>query len=904
MSEEKKNQSKNQNRSRTKGDFYEYGGTGAAQSGRRRHLEDAGAQAKAEKKKKEPNPSSVGNQLAIVILVVVAIFLVVCYAFADDVGIIGLAIRNGLFGVFGAAAFAVPFLLFQLALFWHRDVKSGAVKYKYIVALFFLIFLAVIVHTFYCLSADVGRVTSEDLVWRNFSGLYDMGKAYDGGGFVGGALALVMLCALGYPGVLIFSFLFLIGFGMALFGLTPSECWQRFMFYRQRSRGVRRARREAAEQKRAARAERENAERAARAAEAETSVHRRADGIDSEIFEDDAEIGAGDSTVSEVLYPINVVDGSGKIKLDDIFDKKEDDTVLSHYAGDPDEYEDLTEDLPKKSAQMELVVEKKPISQKKKPQTAGTAPAAPASVPASAPVPEADEPARETYVFPPISLLHIEAPKKSADVSSELRENADRIIQTLDSFNVHVKISNVSRGPTVTRYELEPAAGTRVRSIINLLDDIALSLASSGVRSDGIIAGKSAIGIEVPNKTVNTVYVRELIEDKRFEEAKSKLTTSLGKDVSGEPVYLDIAKMPHLLIAGATGMGKSVCINSLLVSLLYKARPDEVKLILIDPKKVELNIYNGIPHLLVPVVFDPKKAAGSLHWAVTEMERRFELIEAQNTRNIAQYNAAIAGDPAKEFLPQIVIIIDELADLMMSAPDDVEASICRLAQKARAAGMHLIIGTQRPSVDVITGLIKANIPSRIAFTVASQIDSRTIIDMQGAEKLIGRGDMLYAPVGASKPIRVQGSFVSEKEIEDIVNFIKNQSQGCAYSDEIIEQIDKAAEICGQKKGKGGAAAAEEGDDGEEMDPMLDDAIELAVESGKISTSLIQRRLSLGYGRAAKLIDVMERRGIVSAPDGQKPRTVLITREQYLEMKMNKADGDSHPSSEDDGDAPF
>ena len=476
-------------------------------------------------------------------------------------------------------------------------------------------------------------------------------------------------------------------------------------------------------------------------------------------------------------------------------------------------------------------------------------------------------------------------------------------VQTLESFHVRVSISHVSRGPTVTRYELEPAAGTRVRSITNLLDDIALSLATSGVRSDGIITGKSAIGIEVPNKVTNTVYVRELIEDKRFTDAKSRLTTCLGMDVSGAPVYLDVAKMPHLLIAGATGMGKSVCINSLLVSLLYKARPDEVKLILIDPKKVELNIYNGIPHLLVPVVFDPKKAAGSLHWAVTEMERRFELIEAQNTRNIAQYNAAIADDPKKEFLPQIVIIIDELADLMMSAPDDVEASICRLAQKARAAGMHLIIGTQRPSVDVITGLIKANIPSRIAFTVASQIDSRTIIDAQGAEKLIGRGDMLYAPVGASKPIRVQGSFVSEKEIEEIVDFIKAQSKGNAYSDEVMAEINRAADLCGQKKGKGGAAAASADGDMDESDPMLDSAIELAVESGKISTSLIQRRLSLGYGRAAKIIDMMERRGIVSAPEGQKPRTVLITREQYLEMKMNQS-GDSSAQSDLDDEAPF
>ena len=512
----------------------------------------------------------------------------------------------------------------------------------------------------------------------------------------------------------------------------------------------------------------------------------------------------------------------------------------------------------------------------------------------------ADLPKPREYEFPPIDLLaKPDGAGKDGDVSAELRENADKIIQTLDSFNVRVSISNVSRGPTITRYEIEPSAGTRVRSILNLLDDIALSLATTGVRSDGIISGKSAIGIEVPNKKTNTVFVRELIEDSRFETAKSKLTASLGMDVSGAPVYLDIAKMPHLLIAGATGQGKSVCINSLIISLLYKARPDEVKLILIDPKKVELNVYNGLPHLLVPVVFDPKKAAGSLHWAVQEMERRFELIEAQHVRNIAQYNAAIAGDPTKEKMPQVVIIIDELADLMMSAPDDVETSICRLAQKARAAGMHLIIGTQRPSTDVITGLIKANIPSRIAFTVSNQIDSRIIIDMQGAEKLIGRGDMLFSPVGSSKPVRVQGAFVSEVEIENIIDFIKEQSKEPTYSDEVIKEIEKNAAICGQKKNKSASAPSENGIDGEEdVDPMFDSAVELAVEQGKISTSLIQRRLSLGYGRAAKLIDMMEKRGIVRPPDGPRPRTTLISREQYLEMRMNHIDSEAVPTDDE------
>jgi S-DNA-T family DNA segregation ATPase FtsK/SpoIIIE len=349
--------------------------------------------------------------------------------------------------------------------------------------------------------------------------------------------------------------------------------------------------------------------------------------------------------------------------------------------------------------------------------------------------------------------------------------------------------------------------------------------------------------------------------------------------------------MPHLLIAGATGMGKSVCINSVITSLLYKASPEEVKLILIDPKKVELNIYNGLPHLLVPVVSEPKKAAGSLQWAVTEMERRFELIEEVGVRDLKMYNTVTKDDPQKEFLPQIVIIIDELADLMMTAPDDVEDSICRLAQKARAAGMHLIIGTQRPSVDVITGLIKANVPSRIAFTVASQTDSRVVLDMSGAEKLIGRGDMLYAPVGASKPRRVQGAFVSETEVENIVTFIKEHNGDTVeYSSDIMDSIERAAAACGGgKKGGSGSSSADDGDFDDGGDSMLRPAIELALETGKISTSLIQRRLSLGYGRAAKLIDEMEKRGIVSAPEGQKPRTVLITKQQYMEMVLNRSE---------------
>ncbi len=513
-------------------------------------------------------------------------------------------------------------------------------------------------------------------------------------------------------------------------------------------------------------------------------------------------------------------------------------------------------------------------------------PSGPAPKPAAEEGKKASAPPKKPYEFPPLTLLKTEPAPDNVDVREELQTTAKKLVDTLTSFKVRTRIVNVSRGPTITRYELAPEEGIRVRAIANLVDDIALNLATTGVRIEAPIPGKSAVGIEVPNRVVATVHLRELLSAEKFRESKSRITVALGMDVAGEPIFVDIAKMPHLLIAGATGMGKSVCINSMIVSLLYKSTPEEVKLILVDPKKVELNVYNGLPQLLIPVVSDPKKAAGALNWAVTEMERRFELIEEMGVRDLKGYNEAVKDDESREKLPQIVIIIDELADLMMTAPDDVEESICRLAQKARAAGMHIIIGTQRPSVDVITGLIKANVPSRIAFTVASQMDSRVIIDMVGAEKLIGRGDMLYAPVGASKPARVQGAFVSEDEVAAVCDFIKRQDYGVSYDDAVLNSIEEAAAQCGAKKGaRLSNEDGEEGDD--EYDPMLKPAIELAVESGKISTSLIQRRLSLGYGRSAKLIDRMENMGIVSPPEGQKPRSVLITRQQYMEMVLNK-----------------
>ena len=505
---------------------------------------------------------------------------------------------------------------------------------------------------------------------------------------------------------------------------------------------------------------------------------------------------------------------------------------------------------------------------------------------------EVEEEVITPYLFPPYDLLNPNTDTVDTDYQDELRENAQALVDTLKSFRVGIKEVTYSRGPTITRYELKPEVGTRVRSIANLVDDIALSLATSGVRIEAPIPNKAAVGIEVPNKTRATVYLRDLIENPKFIEAKSRLTACLGMDVGGNPIYFDAAKMPHLLIAGTTGSGKSICINSIIISILYKAKPEDVKLILIDPKKVEFNMYKSIPHLYCPIVSEPKKAAGALASAVAEMERRFELIESVGVRDIASYNAATENDPEKEYMPQMVIIIDELADLMMTARDEVETSICRLAQKARAAGIHVILGTQRPSVDVITGLIKANVPSRIACTVTSQVDSRTIIDVAGAENLIGRGDMLFAPVGSNKPMRVQGAFVSDTEVERIVTYISENNGKAKYNTDFINRIEEEAAKCGNGKKGSSAAPVEDMPEVEGGDTKFRDAVKLAIEEGKISTSLMQRRLGVGYGRAAKMIDTMEQMGYVSKPDGNKPRRVLITMEEYMRRVVDGELGES------------
>ena len=496
----------------------------------------------------------------------------------------------------------------------------------------------------------------------------------------------------------------------------------------------------------------------------------------------------------------------------------------------------------------------------------------------------------DDYVFPPVSLLNEGEPFNEEYSVKELREVASKLQKTLTSFNVDAKVVNVTRGPTVTQYEVQPNVGVKVSKILGLSDDIALNLAAKSIRIEAPIPGKSAVGIEVPNKTKETVWLREVIDSDAFQEAKSKVSFALGKSIDGEPFVSDIAKMPHMLIAGSTGSGKSVCINSILVSLLYKAKPNEVKLILIDPKVVELGVYNGIPHLLIPVVTDPKKAAGALNWAVQEMGARYKLFAAKGVRDIRGYNEALNQEGEDGILPQIVIVVDELADLMMVAPSEVEEAICRLAQMARAAGMHLIIATQRPSVDVVTGIIKANIPSRIAFTVSSQIDSRTILDMAGAEKLLGKGDMLYYPIGESKPIRVQGTFVSDKEIEEIIDFVKANNAEATYNPDVLESFEKANNPPEPESQNGTAPDADE---------LLTDAIELAVQMGNASASMIQRKFKVGYARAGRIIDQMEERGIVSGYDGSKPRQTLISKEEWEEMKEAGVDSVRYEEVDED-----
>ena len=510
-------------------------------------------------------------------------------------------------------------------------------------------------------------------------------------------------------------------------------------------------------------------------------------------------------------------------------------------------------------------------------------PAASEQAAAQTPVEDAEPVDTFQYQYPPIELFERSPDESDPTAQDELKANAQKLVDTLESFGVRTRVLDISRGPAVTRYEVQPMAGVKISRITSLADDIALNLAVADVRMEAPIPGKPAVGIEVPNHKRQAVYIRSVFESQSFLRMSSPLGIALGKDIAGVAQVADLCKMPHLLIAGSTGSGKSVCVNSIIMSLVFRSSPEDVKLLLIDPKVVELAEYNGIPHLLMPVVTEPKKAAGALGSAVQEMERRYRMFAENNVRDIKSFNKLAAERPDLEKMPYIAIVIDELADLMMVVGKDVEDSICRIAQKARAAGMHLIVATQRPSVDVITGLIKANIPSRIAFAVSSQVDSRTILDGAGAEKLLGQGDMLFMPVGAPKPTRIQGTFVRDEEISRVLDFIKS-SATVQYDEAMIEAMEKHA-IQDGKKGSSGADSDEDSD----SDPMFKQAVEVVIDAGQASTSLLQRRCKLGYARAARIMDEMEQKGVIGPYEGAKPRAVLISRQQWLEMQMNQPD---------------
>ena len=563
-----------------------------------------------------------------------------------------------------------------------------------------------------------------------------------------------------------------------------------------------------------------------------------------------------------------------------------DDSIFSQNGAAPIK-RDLTEDLPLNMPELdmdelpEVVEQPAPAAESKPKVTAKEAAESAAQVAEEIAQNEAE--VKPEYRFPPIDLLKGSS-GGAVDGTTEMRENTKRLNETLASFKIEARIINVTRGPSVTRYEVELDKGVRLNKLTTIADDIALSIGASGVRIAAVPGKISVVGIEVPNRAVSPVSLREVIDSNEFRNAKSKTTFSVGKDIGGNCITGNIAKLPHMLIAGTTGSGKSVCMNSIIISLLYKASPDDVKLIMIDPKMVELGIYNSIPHLLIPVVTDPKKAAGSLQWAVTEMMRRYKAMSDAGVRDLESFNSIVESSGEGVKLPQVVVIIDELADLMMVAAKEVEESICRIAQMGRASGIHLVIATQRPSADVITGLMKANIPSRIAFSVASAMESRIILDTMGAEKLVGKGDMLFAPIGSGKPMRVQGCFVSDSEVEAVATYVK-ENFNTDYDSAIMEDIEKRANQTAASGGKGGAAPVPEANDAEmEGDEMLPAAVDVILETNQASVSMLQRRLKLGYARAARIVDEMEEKGIVGPFQGSKPREILITKEQWAAMR--------------------
>ena len=816
----------------------------------------------------------------VILWVIVAIALLLFVSNLGFGGIVGQAVSGVLFGVFGLIAYVLPILILVVSFFavsnkgnFHASVKIAA---GVVFVAFFCLFLSL---------AGSGREYYEPMKAYTYSA-----TERAGGGIVGGALAYVMVKAFGVIGSYIIDFivliicLVLITERSALKGMqkggqkvyeSAKESNERYKEYREYKNEERRKRR----------------------------MDHKVSGvsIDTKIS-DQKESGVGTSDeIGELHANPNVdlpdISQESKVRLssgeDTLFEPQKasvqplisgeitasEPVISGDYMHENPVAEPESAD-PKPGKQTSEEVPTVAEHTKRKARTSEEEIQKEIADVVQEMAPAAAQPEKK-YVFPPVDLLKAGSGKKSANTESQLRETANKLQQTLKTLGVNVTVTNISCGPAVTRYEIQPEMGVKVSKIVGLADDIKLNLAAADIRIEAPIPGKAAVGIEVPNKENVMVAFRDLIESKEFKESKSKISFAVGKDIAGKTKVTDIAKMPHLLIAGATGSGKSVCINTIIMSILYKADPSEVKLLMIDPKVVELSVYNGIPHLMIPVVTDPKKASRALHWAVAEMTDRYEKFAQANVREINGYNAKVdsievpEGQERPQKMPQIVIIVDELADLMMVASNDVEEAICRLAQLARAAGIHLVIATQRPSVNVITGLIKANMPSRIAFAVTSGVDSRTILDMNGAEKLLGKGDMLFNPQGAPKPIRVQGAFVSDEEVSEVVEYIKEHNGDAQYNDSVQQKMESLQSSGSNSVSISDSDAADDG-----RDAYFVDAARIIVDKEKASIGMLQRYLKVGFNRAARIMDQLEEAGIVGPEEGTKPRTVLMNKEQF------------------------
>ena len=798
--------------------------------------------AKKRRYKKKKKTASKADVTVITLIVLSILLAVLVYTKS---GVVGLKLNEILGGMFGIMQYVLPIGIFalgiKLASEENEDLTPKLIQYTITIVSLSVMFSV--------LQISSGELTISKELSETVKDAYFLGSQSKGGGAIGAVAAVPLEKLLGEIGAIIFCIGLAVILVVFTFGINMSEIINVILDRIEEKREERKEERKASIAQREKNEKENPAERRKRERE-ERRKQRKLEKQESMAqMEDQIKINFGG----------NIVDNGGQ--------------KLKKYDHSGEDLEPLTKQSKKQKQKEETqpdVLENNLFRQEEE---------------------QKEEKKKEVlqlehgmmvedehYEYPPIELLSKQTKRTIKGGAKALTDTATRLQKTLYSFGVSAKVENVSVGPAITRYELKPAEGVRVSKIANLADDIALNLAAETIRIEAPIPGKRAVGIEVPNKEKEAVHLREVLDSQEFVENKSKLTVALGKDVAGNIQLADIGKMPHVLIAGSTGSGKSVCINTIITSIIYNAKPSEVKFVMVDPKVVELSVYNGIPHLLIPVVTDPKKAAGALAWAVQEMDERYNKFASKGVRDLKGYNKAIEKENEAGKLPQIVIIIDELADLMMVAKNDVEDAICRLAQKARAAGMHLVIATQRPSVDVITGLIKANVPSRIAFAVSSQVDSRTILDSVGAEKLLGKGDMLFFPSGAPKPSRVQGAFVSDDEVEKIVDFIK--SNGTAnYSEDILETIEN-----GNKTDK---ELAQEKDD-DDTDPLLMEAIQTVVETRQASTSFIQRRFKVGYARAGRIIDQMEERGVISGYQGSKPREVLMSLEKLNELKMGTA----------------